>query len=140
MNHQSRDPHDLDRRLVQLIGTIDAAPGFEARLAARLARERTAPDAAARARAREQLLRSRSDTERALRRRLRSNLILIGGATLAAIGPAWLSAQLLANILGALPNSVFPILALGSGAAFIAWVGAVLARTERGLPATALLA
>jgi Flp pilus assembly protein TadB len=131
---------DLDRRLARLVGALDAAPGFEARLAARLARERAAPDAAARARARDELARAHHEAERVLRRRLRTNLLLIGGATLAAVGPAWLGAQLLASAFGALPGDAIPVLAALSGAAFVAWVGAVLARTARGQPVTALLA
>jgi hypothetical protein len=140
MSSLDRGAEDLDRRLARLIGSVDALPGFEARLAARLAHERATPDAAARARARERLERAHRDAERALRRRLRTNLLLIAGATLATAGPAWLCARLIANALAALPSDALPALAAASGAAFVAWVGALLARAERGLPATGLLA
>jgi hypothetical protein len=140
MNRPTAGSGDLDRRLVRLIGTLDAQPGFEARLAARLAREQPLPDAAARSRARERLLRERSAAEQALRRRLRTSLLLVAGAAIAAVGPAWLCARLLAGVLGALPGDGGPVLAVVSGVLFLAWVGAVLARTARGQPATVLLA
>ena len=130
----------LDERLARLCRTVDAAPGFEARLAARLARTRPLADAVAIARARERLQSERRAAERALGRRLRSNLALIAGTAIAAAGPVWLCAQLLAGVLGALPAGGGPALALASGGAFLGWVGALLARTARGQPASALLA
>ena len=133
-------PGDLDRRLARLMGRLDAAPGFEARLATRLAHERPTPDAASRARACEQLQRERRAAERVLRRRLRASLWLVAGGAIAAIGPAWICGQLLAGAFRALPSDGIPVLALASGAAFLGWVGTLLARTARGQPATALLA
>jgi hypothetical protein len=135
---------ELDRRLRRLCATLDAAPGFEARLeaqlAARLVHARPLPDAATRARACERLLRERRAAEAVLRRRLRTSLLLVAGAALAAVGPAWICGQFLAGVIGALPSDVVPLLAVASGAAFLAWVAAVLARVARGQPVTALLA
>jgi hypothetical protein len=140
MSASSSGPADLDRRLTRLIGTLDAAPGFEARLAARIAHERPVPDAAARAQACARLLRERRAADEALRRRLRTSILLVAGAAVAALGPAWLCARLLAGALAALPSDAGPALAALSGIAFVGWVAAVLARTARGEPATALLA
>jgi len=140
MNRTPTTTGDLDRRLSQLLGTLDAAPGFEARLAVRLAHERRLPDAPARARARERLQRERSLAESALRRRLRDSLLLIAGAAIAAAGPLWIGSQLLAGALAALPSERVELLAVASGAAFLAWVATVLARLARGRPATTLLA
>lgn len=142
MNRPTTTPAELDRRLARLCGALDVAPGFEDRLAARLAHAhaRPLPDAATRARACERLRQERRAAEEALRRRLRVSLLLVAGAALAAVGPAWICGRFLAGALGTLPSDGVALLAIASGAAFLAWVAAVLARMARGQPATALLA
>jgi hypothetical protein len=140
MSNLPRGPADLDGRLARLIGTLDAAPGFEARLAARIARERPLADPLTRDRARERLQRERHAAERALRRKLRTNLLLVAGAAGAAIGPALICGRILAGALSTLSGDGGLALAGASGAIFIAWTASVVARAARGQPATALLA
>jgi hypothetical protein len=138
MNHPPPRPGDLELRLARLIGTLDATPGFEARLAARLAHEHPLLGPAARAAARARLERERGAAQRALRRHLGSSLLLVAGAAIAAVGPALLGARLLVGALRALPVDGGTVLAVVSVAAFAGWVAAVLARTARGQRATAL--
>lgn len=125
-------PTALDARLARVLGTLDAAPGFEARLRARLAREPPATDAAALVHARERALRERQATERALRRALGLNALVVAGAALAALGPAWLLGRILGPALATLPSGASVWFAAASGAAFVAWLWARLGRTGRG--------
>jgi hypothetical protein len=140
VNDATRRSTELDRRLARLLGSLDAGPGFAARLAGRIAHERPAVDAAALARAREQALRERLAAEAALRRRLRSNLLLVAGAAIAAVGPAWICGGVLARLLGALPRDGGPWLAGASVALLAGWLWPVLARAARGALPTALRA
>jgi hypothetical protein len=140
MNETTSRSDVLDRRLRRLCRTLDAQPGFEARLAARLARERPAPDAAALVGARARALRERRAAEAALQRGLRTNLLLVAAATLAAIGPAWLCGRILGHALGALPGAGSLWLAAASATLFVGWLWALLARTGRGESAALLLA
>jgi len=118
----------LDRRLARLLRTLDAEPGFAARLGARLAREQARQDGAALDRARARALREHAASAAALRRGLRANLTLIAGAALAALGPAWLCGRVLGELLSRLPGDGVAWLAGASGALFLAWLGVVLAR------------
>lgn len=140
MNPATPRPGELERRLSRLIGGLDAAPGFEARLAARLAHERPLLDPAARAAARARLERERRAAQHSLRRHLRTSLWLVAGAAIAAVGPALLGARLLGAVLRALPVDGGIVLAVVSVAACAGWVAAVLARSARGAPAPALFA
>jgi hypothetical protein len=132
MNAPAHDHAQLEQRLARLCTTLDAAPGFETRLAARLAAGRAAPDPAARAQARERLLRERAAALGALERRLRSSLVLTAGGAVAASGPAWICGRWLAAVLGSLPPGASAWLAIGSAAALLGWLAAVLARLGRG--------
>jgi hypothetical protein len=140
MNDRTSAGGELDQRLTRLLRTIDAQPGFEARLGARLAREQARLDAGARGRARERALRARDLAEAALRRRLRASLLLIAGAAIAAVGPAWLCGRLLGRLLGLLPGDGGVWLAAASGALFIGWLWVALAQLGRRGHAAALLA
>jgi hypothetical protein len=140
MNDRTSPAGELDRRLTRLMRTIDAQPGFEARLGARLVREQGRHDEGARDRARERALRARALAEAALQRRLRASLLLIAGAAIAAVGPAWLCGRLLGHLLGLLPGGGGAWLAAASGALFIGWLSVVLAQLGRRGHAAALLA
>jgi hypothetical protein len=140
MNVPTSPDHELDRRLARLMRTIDADPGFEARLGARLARERAEGDQPLLSRARERALRERAEAEATLKRGLRANLLLIAGTALAAVGPAWLCGRILGRLLSALPGDGGVWLAGASGALFIAWLAAAFARAGRRGGAAALLA
>ncbi|MBS0376007.1 MAG: hypothetical protein JSR73_15615 [Proteobacteria bacterium] len=137
MNDKPLAADGLDRRLARLMSTLDAAPGFEARLAARLAAERRIPDAAAREHAREAAIRARAAEVERLRRALRARLVLMAATAAGAAGPVWLVARLLADGLAALPASAAPWLALASFAALAAWIGTLHLRLERGEPVLA---
>ena len=121
MNEQSLD--SLDRRLARALATLDASAGFEARLARKIAGSAPAREAAVHARA--QAERDHRAELAALRRGLRTDLVLVAGAALAAAGPAWLGAPLLARLVGALPGVA---LAGCSAVLFIAWLGVRFAR------------
>jgi hypothetical protein len=140
MNEPTARRTDLDHRLARLFGTLDTSPEFAARLGGRIARERPEPDAAARARAREQARGEHLATEAALKRSLRRNLLLVAGAASAALGPAWLCGRILGRALGALPGDGGLWLAGTSGALLIGWLWVLLARSQRGESATALFA
>lgn len=132
MSGPAARPTALDARLATLLGTLDTAPGFEARLRARLARERPATDAPALVRARERVLRERQATEQALRRALGRSAVLVAGAALAALGPAWLLGRILGHALVELPSDAGVWFAAASAVAFVAWLWALLRRTAHG--------
>jgi hypothetical protein len=125
-------PTELDGRLAALLGTLDAPAGFEARLRARLARAQPAADAPALVRARARVLEQRRATERALRRALRLNVLLVAGGALAALGPAWLLGRILGPALAALASGGSFWIVVATGVALAAWLAALLRRSERG--------
>jgi hypothetical protein len=137
MNDKPAAPDGLDRRLARLMSTLDAAPGFEARLGARLAAERRLPDAAAREGARAAAIRAQAAEIARLRQAFRARLVLTMAAAAGAAGPVWLVARLLADGLAALPASAAPWLAVASFAALAGWIGTLHARLERGEPVLA---
>jgi hypothetical protein len=139
MNDPTSRRGELERRLSRLMQAIDAQPGFEVRLGARLAREQRACDGAQLRRARERALAERAAAEAALGRGLRANLLLIAGAAIAALGPAWLCGRVLGRLLSLLPANGGLWLAGASGALFLAWLWIVLAGGgRRGVPAALL--
>ncbi len=132
MSGPATRPTALDCRLAEMLGTLDAAAGFEVRLRARIACERPVADAAVLLRARERVLRERRATEQALRRVLGANALLVAGAAIAAIGPAWLCGRILGHALAALPSGGDVWIATATGVAFAAWLWTMLERAGRG--------
>ena len=108
MNEPLR-PEAIDRTLASMMTPLDAAPDFEARLRARLAREASAPDPAAVTRAREQALRERLAAEAALRSSLHRSVATVALSALAAAIPAWLLAPVIGRALLDVLGAVGPI-------------------------------
>ena len=132
--NESLRPEAIDRTLARMMTPLDAAADFEARLRARLAREASAPDLAAVARARERALRERLAAEAALRSSLSRSVIAVGLTALAAAVPAWLLAAVIGRALLHVLGAVGPI---GIAAVSVAALTAILWRAFAPAPGAA---
>ena len=133
MNERLR-PEAIDRTLAGLMAPLDAAPDFETRLRARLAREASAPDPAAVSRARERAFRERLAAEAALRSSLWRSVTAVALTTLAAAAPAWLLAPVIGHALLQVLGAVGP---LGIAAVSVAALIAMLWRAFAPAPGAA---
>ena len=102
-------PATIDRTLARMMAPLDTEPGFDSRLRARLARERLAPDAATRAKARERALAERRAALATLRRRFVRQVASVALAAAAAAIPAWLLGPVVGRALMQLASGAGPI-------------------------------
>jgi anti-sigma factor RsiW len=100
-----RQPDALDARMRRHFAGIDTAPGFEARLAARIAQASAVPTAVLRAR----VERGHALAAQRLRREARVNVAIAAAVGVAAIALVWRHGPLVARWLdGALAGSLDP--------------------------------
>jgi hypothetical protein len=141
MNTATHPATDLDARLRRMYARLDAQPGFESRLQARLARLAAPRSAAERVALVRRLEHERYAARAALDRHLRSRLLLALAAGVLLIAGAWRFGPELGRALGSLGSAdPAPPVILITMVLLAAWLWHSVRAAARGVPPWTMLA